>query len=89
MNRYSITSSDTRVKRSVTLILSPDPWNGFLPLKLVVSTTRVSPSQRPRDRPIHCCRPGGGAAAPSSGMIRASWIISDRIITWSAACTMW
>ena len=43
-----------RVKRSVTFMFSLAPRNAFLPLKFVVSTTSVSPSQRPREMPTHC-----------------------------------
>ena len=57
------------------------PLNGFLPLKLVVSTTSVLPSQRPRETPIHWRIFSSGCGRPSSGTIRTSWIISVRIIT--------
>src|SRR5438034_6073403 len=50
---YWIVSSETRVNRSMTRIFSLESLKGFLPLKFVVSTTSVSPSQWPRGSPIH------------------------------------
>ena len=57
------------------------PRNAFLPLKFVVSTISVLPSQRPREVPIHWRTLLCGCGRPSSGMMRTSWIISVRIIT--------
>ncbi len=45
-----------------------------LSLKCVVSTTSVSPSQRPLDSPVHDS--DVGARAASRGTMRASWTIS-------------
>ena len=57
--------------------------------KLVVSTTSVSPSQRPRESPSKSRTVGGSGGRSSSGMIRASWIISEWITTKSFVCTIW
>ena len=60
--------------------------------KLVVSTTSVSPSQRPRESPIHCRTPSGRCDRPSSGMTRELWTISFSSTTWSSVwntCTFW
>ena len=46
--------------------------------KLVVSTTSVFPSQRPRESPLHCRTPWGRCGRPSRGMTRVSWIASRR-----------
>ena len=89
MNVYMMSSSATRVNRSTTRIRSLDPRNGFLPLMLVVSTTSVSPSHRPRGTPIHCRVASGAWGRSSRGMMRALWSCSSRIITWSRFCTMW
>jgi hypothetical protein len=43
-------------------------------LKLIVSTTSVSPSQRPRESPIH--RANVPCERLPIGTMRASWIIS-------------
>ena len=51
-------------------------------LKLRVSTTSVSPSQRPRESPRHCWMCEASAGRPSSGTIRTSFTISLRIATW-------
>ena len=50
-------------------------------LMLLVSTTRVLPSQWPRLSPIQLVTFAGGIGPPSSGMMRASWIISRLITT--------
>jgi hypothetical protein len=47
---------------------------------LIVSTTSVSPSQRPMDSPIHS-RIDGGAREPPNLTMRTSWFISTRIAT--------
>ena len=43
-----LTERFTRVKRSIKRMFSLDPWKAVLPVKFVVSTTSVSPSQWPR-----------------------------------------
>ena len=50
-----------------------------LPLKLVVSITSVLPSQRPRESPMYERTPSPTCLRPSSGITRASWIISAMI----------
>ena len=61
-------------------MFSDDPRKRVLFVKLVVSTTSVSPSQWPTESPIHflTC---AGTWPPFRRMIRASWTISTRIIT--------
>ena len=51
VNWYASVSGPVRVYRSVIVSASLDPWYGALPLKLRISTTSVSPSQRPRASP--------------------------------------
>jgi hypothetical protein len=48
-----------REKRSTTWRLSLDPRNRVLSVKFVVSTTSVSPSQRPTESPSHFRIVGG------------------------------
>src|SRR5437867_13402250 len=94
---YSIVSSLVRVKRSLKRMVSVDGFNGGepgtpalviagLPLKFVVSTTSVLPSQRPLDSPNHCLIDGSSAGRPLVGMIRASWAISMTITTYPGDC---
>ena len=85
-------SSSVRVKRSVIFMfvvvgVSPRGEPGMptfvmppMPLKFVVSTTSVLPSKCPRDSPIHCLMAGSSGPRPSTGITRASWIISSRTI---------
>ena len=80
--KLRMVSGSTRVKRSIRRKLSSDPRNVarcipalislVLPVKLVVSTTSVLPSQWPRESPIHCRMPGGRCGRPSMGMMRVS-----------------
>ncbi len=56
--------------------------NGAAPGRmLLVSTTRVLPSQWPRLSPIQSVTDLAGSGRLSRGMIRASWIISRLMIT--------
>jgi hypothetical protein len=78
------------VKRSVTVRRSEGgaPRNQCSGFRLVVSTTSVSPSQRPWDSPNHgVIEPGGGSSSPIRTM-RTSCTISAMIITWSGVCTI-
>ena len=50
-------------------------------LKLRVSTTSLSPSQRPRESPRHCWMFEASAGRPSVGIIRTSLTISLRTAT--------
>src|SRR5678816_735627 len=56
---------------------------GF-PLKFVVSTTSVLPSQRPRDSPRYCLIVPSSGGRPFVGMMRASCAISRRMTTYPA-----
>ena len=51
---YSSVSGSRSVKRSINFMLAVDPLHRRSSLKLVVSITSVSPSQRPRASPDHC-----------------------------------
>src|SRR5213594_1194854 len=51
-------------------MFSPEPRKGAFPVKLVVSMTSVSPSQWPRESPIHCRMFCGRCGRPSIGMMR-------------------
>src|SRR5204862_7111134 len=53
VNSYLIVSRPTRVKRSTSFVVALEPGALVSRLKLTVSTTSVSPSQRPRESPIH------------------------------------
>ena len=53
-----------RVKRSMTFRFSPEPRNWVLSVKLVVSTTSVSPSHRPIESPSHFLMCAGGCVPP-------------------------
>ena len=55
-------------------------------LRLVVSTTRVSPSQRPREVPRSLRGADGWDTRPSIGMSRVSCITSIWMARWSAVC---
>src|SRR5262249_3468703 len=86
VNSYISVSASTRVNRSTRCIFGL-AFRKFDTEKLIVSTTSVSPSQRPRESPAHCrMRPCG---RPSSGTIRELWIISFSSKTVSFACAMW
>src|SRR5882757_1560505 len=50
---YSSVSDPVRVHRSTTCRFSRDPMKLVFRLKFVTSTTRVLPSQRPRESPYH------------------------------------
>src|SRR5439155_18670944 len=89
---YSTVSAAVRVKRSVMRMFSVDGFNGGepgtpalvsagLPLKFVLSTTSVLPSQCPLDSPKYCLIDESSTGRPSVGMMRASWAISRRITT--------
>ena len=62
-------------------LLGPTIAIGERPLKLVVSTTSVFPSHRPRELPSQPVMFPWSRGRPSSGMIRCSWIISWLRIT--------
>jgi hypothetical protein len=62
-------------------LLGPTMTIGERPLKLVVSTTSVSPSKWPRELPSQRGHAGRRCGRPSSGMKRCSWIISWLITT--------
>ena len=53
-----------------------DRLSRVLSVKFFVSTTSVSPSQRPRESPTHWRTFGGRCVRPSRGMMRALWTIS-------------
>ena len=86
-----------RLNRSTRCSVSPEPMAtrvdgaklAVLAVKLVVSTTRVSPSQRPRELPSHWRRSSGSGARPSRGTMRESCTISWRMTTWSAVWKIW
>ena len=50
---HSSVSGPVRRNRSMRRSVSPEPRYGALPLKFVVSTTSVSPSQYARESPSH------------------------------------
>src|SRR4051812_7880255 len=59
-----------------------------LGFRLVVSTTRVSPSHQPIESPIQGCIgrgrwAGRGSPLAARRMMRTSWFISTRMATWS------
>src|SRR4051794_21054608 len=78
---YLKESGPLREMRSITCSFSLDTDMKALGLKLVVSMTSVSPSQWPCESPFHCFTAADGCGRSSSGMVRASWIISVIIIT--------
>ena len=68
----------------------PLPKNDHLPLKCVVSTTRVSPSQCPWDSPAHC-RSDSGRSGVSDDRIHYDFTVEDpatRDRPWSAEIPM-
>src|SRR5216684_5423026 len=67
---YSIVCGPVRVQRSIRCSLSVDPRKFVLPLKLVTSTTRVLPSQWPRESPHQSRIDEGRCGLPSTGMLR-------------------
>ena len=77
VNSYISVFASTRRNRSVRLSVAPVPKAVVTPaaklavlsVKLVVVTTSVSPSQRPRDIPAHWRGPAGGVERRSIGMI--------------------
>src|SRR5262245_37833463 len=89
----SIVVGPVRVKRSVTFIFGDDGCNGpgepgtpalvssVKPLKFVVSTTSVFPSQYPRDSPSHSLIAGSSLGTPVVGITRASCAISNMMMT--------
>src|SRR5580698_108493 len=89
VNSYSNVSGEVRVKRSVKCKFRSDPRKEYSSEKFVVSTTSVLPSQCPRESPIHWRILLATWGLPSSGMMRALWIISFRITTRSRDCRIW
>ena len=92
-------SSETRRKRSTTsraLLVGmpfsrrPAALDAIQPRlwKFLDSTTRVSPSQRPRESPIHMRMFPSMCGWSEIGMMRTSWIISCWMTKWSGVCTM-
>src|SRR5438105_3510274 len=67
---YSMVVGLVRVQRSMMCRFSRDPMNSFLPLKFVTSTTRVLPSQWPRESPHQKRTDDGRCALPSTGIVR-------------------
>jgi len=84
----SMQFASTRVKRSTTCRLADEPRNRVFSEKFVVSTTSVSPSQRPTESPIHFVTLFGRCSA-FMRTTRASCTISVRISTESFVCTIW
>ena len=86
-----------RLNRSIRFSVSPEPMDATTDglklavsaLKFAVSTTSVSPSQRPRELPSHWRRSSGSGARPSRGTMRASCTISFRMTTCSAVWKIW
>ena len=71
-------------------MFSVEPRQRVLSVKSSVSMTRVSPSQCPRDSPVHDSMPVRGL--PSMGMMRESCTISFRMTTVSSVwntCMFW
>jgi hypothetical protein len=77
-----------RLMRSTTCRFSLLPRKRVLSVKLVVSMTRVSPSHRPMESPIHFLT-GEGRCWPPSLTTRTSWFISLMIMTMFRVCTIW
>ena len=88
VKRYSSVRGPTRVKHSITCRSSVAPWNLVLSVKLVVSTTSVSPSQWPTESPSHRRMVLGRCVAFMRTM-RTSCTISVRIVTEFLVCTIW
>src|SRR4029450_171163 len=82
---YWIMFALTGVNRSTTLaarvLTSPTSFSHVLPFRFVVSTTSVSPSQRPSESPCQSRIVSGRCARPSSGMMRHD-MRSSRITTY-------
>ena len=73
---HSTVSAAVRVKRSIILTFSLERCGAVSARKFVVSTTSVSPSHQPRASPKYCFRLRAMCGRRSSGITRASWIIS-------------
>ena len=90
---YSRVFASTRVNRSTRRIVVLEPRQLRSVSKLLVSTTRVSPSQRPTELPDHwASRSSVIASRPSMGMLRTVCTISVIITRWSGVwkiCTFW
>jgi hypothetical protein len=71
----------TSSSESVGMSIMPLPCMPAFPFRFVVRTTRVLPSKRPRESPIHDFMPACNVDRPSRGMMRDSWIISLRNTT--------
>ena len=69
------------MNRSVRIMSGLDPRNDARALRLVVSTTSVSPSQRPCALPSHEVSAGPSFGRGVVGITRVSWIISFWIAT--------
>jgi hypothetical protein len=67
---------ETGRKRSVIFSRSDAPPYADASRKLVVSTTRVFPSHRPRASPMCDFNAAFACGRPSNGMMRVSWTIS-------------
>ena len=64
---HSTVSGPSGVKRSTIRSWSLEPRYGVLSVKLVVSTTSVSPSQWPRASPMYCRILGASADRDRAG----------------------
>ena len=85
-----IRSSATRVNRSTTLRCRLEPCHAPLSLKWLLSTTRVSPSQRPRPSPGHWRILSDIGGVPSMGTMRGPLVLcSVKMTTWVGVCRMW
>src|SRR5438094_6413967 len=67
---YSIVFGPVRVQRSTKCRFSRAPMKSDFGLKLVTSTTSVSPSHRPRESPKRCRIWLGRCGLPSMGTMR-------------------
>src|SRR5437764_1252946 len=79
VNSYLIVSASNRVNRSTSVVFAVDPVRLVSRRKVLVSTTSVAPSQRPRESPDHERIFVWGR--PSVGMMRALWMFSVTITT--------
>src|SRR5207249_11090021 len=66
---YSSVFGPLRLQRSTKWRFSRDPMKSDLGLKLVTSTTNVSPSHRPRESPNRCRTLPGRCVLPLMGMM--------------------
>src|SRR5438876_12396581 len=88
---YSSVFGPVRVQRSTKWRFSRDPMKSALGLKLVTSTTSVSPSHRPRESPKRCRMELGRCVLPLTGITRGHpWPCptSQKIDKASRDCTI-